>query len=353
MTDSTPFRSVLRGYDPIQVDQVLHELRMAIDAARQEAAERTVEVSKLGALHEELRQHVAIRDSEISALHDAQRRASAPTFADLGERIGSILALADQEATEMRSAAEQAALASHQAAEASAAEAHASADRYATDIRSKADADAARILEDARTKADDILDAADREASARREEAEAVYESQRAKAAAAAADFETTLATRREKAAQEFSSQLAQHEANLASIQERSSQLAAESHAAHENARAEANALLERARSEAAAMVAAAREQADRIKRDSDRELAAATARRDSITAQLTNVRQMLATLGGGVMVNPLPDADPTPMTTKVEAEDVDVEDSTDPETAAAEDGIDAMAGSADRIVTR
>ena len=62
------------------------------------------------------------------------------------------------------------------------------------------------------------------------------------------------------------------------------------------------------ARQEASAVVGAGREQAERIKRDSDRELAAATARRDSITAQLTNVRQMLATLGGGTFANPLAD---------------------------------------------
>jgi hypothetical protein len=36
---------------------------------------------------------------------------------------------------------------------------------------------------------------------------------------------------------------------------------------------------------------------ADRIREESDRELTAATQRRDSINAQLTNVRQMLATL--------------------------------------------------------
>ena len=42
-----------------------------------------------------------------------------------------------------------------------------------------------------------MLDGADRDAAARRQEAEAVYETQRAKAAAAAADFETTLAQRR------------------------------------------------------------------------------------------------------------------------------------------------------------
>nr|WP_284289414.1 hypothetical protein [Angustibacter aerolatus] len=49
-----------------------------------------------------------------------------------------------------------------------------------------------------------LLDDADREATARREEAEAVYEHQRARAAQAAADFETTLAQRRQRAEADF-----------------------------------------------------------------------------------------------------------------------------------------------------
>jgi hypothetical protein len=52
--------------------------------------------------------------------------------------------------------------------------------------------------------------------------------------------------------------------------------------------------------------VAEARNKAERVRRDSERELTAATARRDSITAQLSNVRQMLATLGGASMVEGL-----------------------------------------------
>jgi hypothetical protein len=50
------------------------------------------------------------------------------------------------------------------------------------------------------------------------------------------------------------------------------------------------------------------------VRNDSERELAAATQRRDSINAQLTNVRQMLATLSGsatGFIVDPIPDDDP------------------------------------------
>ena len=46
-------------------------------------------------------------------------------------------------------------------------------------------------------------------------------------------------------------------------------------------------------------LVSEARATAERIRTESERELAAATQRRDSINAQLSNVRQMLATLSG------------------------------------------------------
>ena len=58
-------------------------------------------------------------------------------------------------------------------------------------------------------------------------------------------------------------------------------------------------------------IVADAMERADRIRSESDRELAAATQRRDAINAQLTNVRQMLATLSGTSAQ--LPDDEPAP----------------------------------------
>ena len=55
-------------------------------------------------------------------------------------------------------------------------------------------------------------------------------------------------------------------------------------------------------------MVAEARATADRVRAESDRELAAAAQRRDSINAQLSNVRQMLATLTGTVPGVALPE---------------------------------------------
>lgn len=311
MTDTSAFRTVLRGYEPTQVDHVVAELTTSVDSARQEAAARTVEVANLHAANTALERTVAAHASRIAELEAAQRSAASPTYADLGSRIGSMLSLADEEAAELRAGAKAAADEHRSQATKEADATRAAADRYAEDIRTKADADATKVLEDARRKADALLDDADREASARRGEAEAVYENQRAKAAAAAADFETTLATRRDKAAAEFAAQMEQHQLSLTAMQDRASTLAAESDRAQKDAAATATGLLDQARAEAASLVGAAREQADRIRRDSERELAAVTARRDSITAQLTNVRHMLATLGGGSFIDPLGDHAP------------------------------------------
>ena len=52
--------------------------------------------------------------------------------------------------------------------------------------------------------------------------------------------------------------------------------------------------------------MAEAKSKAERIRGDSERELAAATQRRDSINAQLSNVRQMLTALGGVAAGNPV-----------------------------------------------
>ena len=61
----------------------------------------------------------------------------------------------------------------------------------------------------------------------------------------------------------------------------------------------------EDAAARADALVGEARATADRIRADTDRELAAATQRRDSINQQLVNVRQMLATLSGASGFDP------------------------------------------------
>ena len=202
------------------------------------------------------------------------------------------------------------------AADEDAALVRAEADRYAEEVRSRADVDASETLSRAKREADSIIDDAAREAAARREEAEAYFEKQRATAAASAADFERTLGERRERSSAEFTAQMAKQDQALAAVQERADLLAREAEEDRQAKATEAARVLESARAEATALVTSAKDQAERVRRDSERELAAATARRDSITAQLSNVRNMLATLGGGAALGALTDdetAEPAP----------------------------------------
>ena len=305
MSDLT-FRTVMRGYDPSEVERTVGQLRQAADQARAEAADRTVEVTKLRGQLAAGEARLADQAGQLTALQSEQAQAAAPSFADLGARVGKILSLADAEAKELVAKARTEADALTSQTQAEAERVRSSAESYAADTRSKADAEAARTIEAAKRESDDILDHADREATARREEAEAVYEHQRARAAAAAADFEQTLAERRDKAAIEFAEQMAANEAATACAEERQSAIEAESERIRAAAEAQAASIVKAAQDEAAAAVSAARTQAEKIRRESDRELQAATSRRDAITAQLTNVRQMLATLGGTSIVDPL-----------------------------------------------
>jgi len=294
------FPTVFRGYDPVQVDQHVAALQQAAEAARQEAASSSVELTKLRQSHDALAEELEGQRASLGQLEEQARKVSSPTFADLGERIGSMLGLADEEATSIRAAAAAEVEQARHAADEDATLVRAEADRYAEEIRSRADVDASESLSRAKAEADSIIDDAAREAAARREEAEAYYEKQRAAAAASAADFERTLGERRERSAAEFTAQMAQQDQALAAVQERADLLGREAEDDRQAAATEASRTLEAARTEAAALVHSAKEQAERIRRDSERELAAATARRDSITAQLSNVRNMLATLGGG-----------------------------------------------------
>jgi DivIVA domain-containing protein len=318
MTDSNAhFRSVLRGYDPAQVDQHVHELAQAAAAARQEAAQRTIEVNKLETAHGQLRKEVERHVQRARTLEEEQMKASAPTYATLGERIGSILTLADKEASELRERAKADAANHHALADESALATRQDAEHYATETRSAAQAEAVRFMEDAKRQADSVLDDADRQAMARREEAEAVYERSRAKSATAAVDFETTLAARRDSSALEFAAEVTAAEQQLATVRMQSEQTRIEAEQSQQEAATRSEQQLEQAMNHAHTLVAEAKTKAERIRGDSERELAAATQRRDSINAQLSNVRQMLAALGGAAVGNALNLAAPAADQTK------------------------------------
>ncbi|HET7723763.1 MAG TPA: DivIVA domain-containing protein [Propionibacteriaceae bacterium] len=305
------FRTVMRGYEPNEVDKALADLRKALESARSETATYGVAVSKLQAQVAALEEGLATERQRSALLASEQAQQAEPTFADFGARIGKILTLANDEAKDLVSKAKAEATVLTRESTTAADQMRTAADRYAADTRSKADADAAKIVESARQQADEILDSADREATARREEAEAVYEHQRARAAAAAADFEKTLADRRAKSAAEFSAAMQAHEEAMNAARERQAASDAEAERTLSAARAQAEAHLKAAQEEAAQHLSTAKANADKVRRESERELQAATSRRDAITAQLTNVRQMLATLGGSSIGNPFGEPEP------------------------------------------
>ena len=280
---SNQFRVVLRGYDPGQVDRRVHELTEVTEAAREQVRE------------------LSIRLQEIERERDeaGDRSAQPVSFVHLGERVGQILSLAEEEAQVLRDQAHAEMEASQKEAHEASARVRDESDRYAEQRRSNADTESARVLEDARRTADDLLDSAERDAAARLQEAEAVYESQRANAAKAAADFETTLAKRRERAEQEFTEQMAVSQQQLEAAQSRTEQARAEAEQTQSDASREAQGLVDAAQQQADGIVREAKALAARIRAESERELEAATQRRDSINAQLSNVRQMLATLSG------------------------------------------------------
>jgi len=305
------FRVVLRGYEPSEVDRVVSDLQARIADA--EASARTLE----GRL-------------EVAAAEPGPG-AEPPSFAHLGQRVGQILDLAEEEARELREQASAEVEGVRKLADQAALDVRDAADQYADQRRRDADTEASRILADAKRAADDERDSAERDSAARRQEGEALFEQQRANAAQSAADFETTLAERRERTAAEFREQQAATQAQLDQMAQQVEAARASAQQEQESAEAHARRIVVEAEERADSVVRDARAAADRIRTDSDRELAAATQRRDSINAQLTNVRQMLATLSGsasGFVVDPLPDdvAAVDLEAVDVEADDVEAE---------------------------
>lgn len=289
------FRTVLRGYEPTEVDRAIGDLCKARDQARAEAADSALTLNKSQAAIAQLEEQLAGYRARLAKLESAKEET--PAFSDIGARIGRMLALAEDEATELRQRAQAEADRLTGEATAEVEQLTDNAERHSRDVISKADTEAARILEAAKRQADEIVDYADREAVARREEAEAVYEAHRARAAAAAAEFEQNLAERRDKANAEFEAQSSAHEQAISKLRERHDNLELEAEQLLSGAKEQAELTMKAAREEAIQHVASARATAVKIRRESERELEAAVARRDSINAQLANLRQMLATL--------------------------------------------------------
>ena len=266
MSDDPQFRTVLRGFDPDQVRSALDDLQTSLVTARRIAADRTIELTRMQDQYVQLERDL---DEAVHRIADLESRTGHPNAsADVGARIGSILALANEEAEELRAGGRQQAQRELEEASAAIAASRSELERYAEGVRGNANSQAGQIIDDARRSAGEIVDNARHEAEQRRAEADALVESHRAQAAAVS----------------QFGGQISHHADRLRLATARVEQLAEE---------------------EATLIERQSRDSAERIQRDMEHQLAAVDARRDSIKAQLTTVGALLHELGSAVGVPP------------------------------------------------
>src|SRR3954464_12377939 len=145
MTEPTgDFRTVLRGYDPSQVHARLRQLTASLGSARQEA--------------ETLQERVRSLEAQAQEEQPEPEPQTPPTFEHLGNRVGQILSLAEEEADEIRRRVLEELQEHRQQVSETVERLRAEADRYAEQRRSEADTEATRVLEDARRTAEDRID---------------------------------------------------------------------------------------------------------------------------------------------------------------------------------------------------
>jgi cell division septum initiation protein DivIVA len=284
------FTIVLRGYERKQVNERL--ARIAAD--RRAAAER---VAVLERRVEQLRVE----------LQDAQRPAgrAETSYAGLGARVEKILRLAEEEAAELRAEALGQAENVGRAAQTAAGQVRVRAEQDGRARREQTRQETATLLDQAGAQAAQARGEATTEAAASRDEAEGVLAAARAGVAQATGEFEVSLATRRDHAERDLAARQEAAERHLSESTGQADQLRLDAQKLRDQAERRSQQLLNTARRQAEDTVGEARATADRARRDAARELAALTRRRDSINAQLSNVRQMLATLTGVAVPGP------------------------------------------------
>ena len=306
---TAPFDVALRGYDRDQVDAHLASIESEFTSALTERDRLADRVKALETRVEEL--HLQPDDDgDPHGAEPAQR--GGPPLSGFGARVEKILRIAEEEATEVRE--ETRAEIERERAEASkkVGAIREAAEKDAAAHRRKVEQEAAQLLDRARQEAARVRAEAEAHAGATREEASGHLESVRAKAAQAAADFETALAKRRQKAEADHIARTNAADRELAETVARTDQLRAEAEKMRADAERRSQEMLQAAQRESGELVAEARAQADRTRRESERELSTLSKRRDAITDQLRNVREMLSTLTGGVSsaaAEPEPDA--------------------------------------------
>lgn len=278
--DNQEFRLVLHGYEPAEVDA----LRQALLSQFDEALANIRPVSD---------------DASITLETPAD---------SFGKRLTKILSLAEEEASEIRGSAAARAEELRSDVEITTTQLRKDADEYATNRTDEAESFASKLVTDTEAKAAEMVATATSEAAAMREAASTVLDEQKAKAADIEATFERHMESEREKAETKLRAVLDDHQVRMHDLDELLETRRVEGERRHQDALAAARSILEDAHTRADGIVAEATATAESIRVDGEKEVAVISKQRDEINAQLSNVREMLASLtGGSIPAAPIP----------------------------------------------
>ena len=276
------FRSRLGGYDPSEVEPTVRALVQAANAAVAEM--------------EQARLQADIEKGRVVELEMAGAQGADLTLIDIGHRNDRLFTELDQEVRQIRITALAEVERILNDAQQQAAATCNQADSYVASIRSHSEQDAARLLADAQTKANEVTAAAERAAQLKIDQSQAGYDEQRARMAAVTVEFEKTMSDRQDQVEFEFQSRMKVCEAAITEAEQHRAAIEAEMARYLQSRQAEARATLSDAQAHANNTVSQAQIDAEQVRRESEHELQAETARKDAIMSQLSTVRQMLAT---------------------------------------------------------
>jgi cell division septum initiation protein DivIVA len=282
MNPSPPsFDTAMRGYERTAVDAKVAAL----------AAERTA-----------FERRAAELEREIAKMNTAMGRgpaADAPYYVTVSRKVESILREADEDARRMTTEATAAGQRDREMAQAAAdamrarmAEEAGNAEKAAQEARSQ-------IIGQSQHEAQTIHSQGVEKAVRIAGGAGEVVEAARAQHAQIAVDTETRLNAQREQFEREVLNRQETAERRLQETAQLAAQMKAESAQMTEDSQRAAHALIEASRAAARELVEETAERAARLQQEAEREVAALTHRRDSINAQLSTVRETLASLSG------------------------------------------------------
>jgi cell division septum initiation protein DivIVA len=274
------FDTAMRGYD-----------RTAVDA----------KVSALTAERAAFERRAAELQREISRMNGTMGRPddNSPYYVTVSRQLESILKSADDDGDRMTQEAAAAGRRDREMAQAAADSMRARMNEEAGNAEAAAREAQMQMIAQAQQEAQMIRQQGDDKAARIAGGAGEVVEAARAHGAQLATDTETRMTTQREQFERDVVARQETAERRLSETAQLAAQMKAESTQMTEDSQRAAQALIEAARAAARELVEETSERAARLGQEAEREVAALTHRRDSIQAQLSTVRETLASLSG------------------------------------------------------